>query len=519
MSTRSITFRAAPTAAGVSVLVPIISEPDGGPLAGLLGPELHASVQERMKSGRIDGAYKKFYALPDVGGREMVLLLGVGARAALRREYRRDDRIRSVVAIAARNFRRLGITRFAIPDLAPLGVSPERTGRLIAEGVLLGTYRFERYKSRPRLPWSAEVVVLTDHIDAVQRGLARGTALSDGTCLARDLVNTPSSDLRPLDFAEQARQLAEQHPALSLDVIDAERMAEEQMNLHLAVSRGSDAPPCVCVLTHVPPGSADDAPWDLGLVGKGVTFDAGGYDLKPSAGMRRMFCDMAGAAAVLGAMSAIAAQGLPLKVVAVMPLAENLVNGRAYRAGDIVTSRKGLTVEIANTDAEGRLLLADSLDYITTDFSPQRLIDVATLTGSVRTALGLFVSGLFTHSDDDDHDDALTERMVSTGRRCGEWLWKLPVDDDYGAQLSSKVADIVNCDVDRKSGAGAITAAVFLRRFVDFDKVGAWAHLDIAATAYMERTVIYNKVPYMPREGATGIGARLMAEVARTISG
>ena len=295
-------------------------------------------------------------------------------------------------------------------------------------------------------------------------------------------------------------------------------MEAEHMGLHLAVARGSNAEPAVCILEYVPEGQERDGAWPLVLVGKGVTFDAGGLDIKSSSGMRRMYRDMAGAGAVLGAMRAIAACNVPMKVAALMPCSENMVNGEAFRPGDILTSRKGITVEVANTDAEGRLLLADSLTLACDRYAPESIIDAATLTGAVRVALGLFVTGLLTHSEDPDEDEGFADLFTGAGRRAGEWVWRLPVDEDYKVQLGSRVADIANCNLDGKTGAGTITAAVFLKQFIDFDVVEGWAHLDIAATAFMERTVIYNRSAYMPREGATAVGVRLLTEFAERLS-
>ncbi|MBI2567394.1 MAG: leucyl aminopeptidase [Candidatus Schekmanbacteria bacterium] len=489
-----------------------------------LGAETAEKVMRLLEGRHVVGKYKEFNLLMGDSrehGLEWILLMGLGKKTDITQPYRLHDRIRSVVAIAARHFRRKHLSTFCVDDYSDLGLAGDVAAKLIVEGAKLGLYRYDRYKAKQGKKDSDEtpiqaIYILTEGDPEVLRKSAHyAEATCSSTLLARDLVNTPPTDLTPLGFAEQARQMAETTPGLAFELLDKAAMERERMGLHLAVSRGSDNPPCVSVLTYR--GRPDAGGWDLGLVGKGVTFDAGGYDIKPGGSMYRMYGDMAGAAAVAAAVRSIAVLGLKLNVAAVMPLSENLINGSAYKPGDILTSRKGLTVEITNTDAEGRLLLADSLHYTCERFKPTYLIDIATLTGAIVVALGHFVSGLFTHATDRDADDKLAADLLAAGRQTGEWLWRLPVDDDYRVQLSSDVADIENAAIDRGAGAGSITASVFLKEFVDFEVVKAWAHLDIAGTALMEKTLIYNKCPYQPKEGGTGIGARLLTRFAETL--
>jgi leucyl aminopeptidase len=485
-----------------------------------LGERTAQMVMRLIEEKHVSGQYKEFNLLRgdrDRHGLDWILLMGLGKKKDIGQDYRLHDRIRSVVAIGARHFRRKHIDTFAVDDFSDLGLTPETAGRLISEGAMLGTYRYERYKSEPRGENTKAIYVLHGGDgDALRRALHEGSVGAHGTVLTRDLVNTPASDLTPLGFAEEARKVVEATPALGLEVLKKADMERERMGLHLAVGRGSEHEPCVTIVKYAPRGEA--AGWDLALVGKGVTYDTGGYDLKLSGGMYRMYGDMAGAGAVLGAMQAIAGLGLGLNVVGIMPLAENMISGHAYKAGDILKSRKGLHVEITNTDAEGRLLLADSLTYACDRFRPRYLVDAATLTGAIVMALGHFVSGVFTNAKDEAADDDLAGRLLKAGRHTGEWIWRMPVDDDYKVQLSSDVADLVNAQTDRASGAGAITAAVFLKQFVDFDAVQAWAHLDIAGTSLMERTLIYNKVPYWPKEGGTGFGVRLLTRFAEDLA-
>ncbi len=522
MSRHTIAFRAvdAADAAWTHRMIALYDEPQSnrGHLVATLGEAFAERVLEMMEAGFIKGSYKEFNLLPAEQDGRWVLFLGLGSHKQNSRRHRRNDRLRGLVAIAARHFRRKGVLRFAVDDLSSLGVRPDRAGAIIAEGALLGTYEFDLYLSKQK-PQTEEVMVLCrGDRKPVAAALDLHRSIGESVCFARDLVNMPSSDLRPMDFAAQVGSIAKEFDTLNCEILGRAEMEAEHMGLHLAVARGSNAEPAVCILEYVPEGASAEGPWPLALVGKGVTFDCGGLDIKSSSGMRRMYRDMAGAGAVLGAMRAIAATRLPIKVVALMPCSENMVNGEAFRPGDILTSRKGITVEVANTDAEGRLLLADSLTLACERYAPETLIDAATLTGSVRVALGLFVSGLMTHSDDPDVDDAFADLFTGAGRRAGEWVWRLPVDEDYKVQLGSRVADIANCNLDGNTGAGAITAAVFLKQFIDFDVVQRWGHLDIAATAFMERTAIYNRSPYHPKEGATAIGVRLLTEMARLLA-
>ncbi len=489
-------------------------------LARYLGPDATGRITELIGKRQVRGKYKEFNLIGgDGSGRDLdwILLMGLGRRKQLDDRIRRDDRIRSVMAIAARHFRRKNIDRFAVEDFADFGVGPGDAGQLVVEGMVLGLYRFDRYKTAVSRKYPVdqvirEVTILSDRDQGMlERSIARGRICARSTCIARDLVNTPAADLTPEAFARVACDLARSVPGLDVEVLDRAAMERANMGLHLAVARGSDNDPCVVMVKHRPRKSD---PWDLALVGKGVTFDAGGYDLKPSPYMERMYGDMAGAAAVLAAMRSIGLMRLPVNVAGVMPLAENLVSGRAYKPGDILTSHKGLSVEITNTDAEGRLLLADSLSLACSRFRPRFLVDIATLTGAIVTALGQFVTGLFTYAETGNSNDAFARRVADAGRMTGEWVWRLPVNDDYKVQLSSDVADLENCDTDRAAGAGSITAALFLKEFVDFDIVEAWAHLDIAGTSMMKRRLIYNKCPYQPKEGATGVGARLLTRLA-----
>jgi leucyl aminopeptidase len=333
------------------------------------------------------------------------------------------------------------------------------------------TYRFEKMKSKPdpvpRRPDSLVVVAERDGAAALGRELEQTVALADGMDLARDLGNLPGNVCTPTYLADTARKLGKQF-GLKVEVLDRKRMEALKMGALLAVAQGSDQPPRFIVI-HYRGAGARQAP--IVLVGKGITFDTGGISIKPAAEMDEMKFDMCGAASVLGTMRALAAIGPKANVIGVIPTCENMPSGRATRPGDVVTSMSGQTVEILNTDAEGRLILCDALTYVER-FKPQAVVDVATLTGACVIALGHHHSGLFTRSD------RLADELIGAGRQMGDPCWRMPLDDEYQEALKSNFADMGN--VGGRAG-GAVTAACFLSRYT---KAYEWAHLDIAGTAW-----------------------------------
>jgi len=321
-----------------------------------------------------------------------------------------------------------------------------------------------------------------------------GTILSESVNLTRHLVNEPAEAIYPESFAERARQVASESE-LEIEIWDQDRLQQERCRAILAVARGSDRPPRLVILRHNRGGA--DAPM-LGLVGKGVTFDSGGLSLKPSDGMFDMKCDMAGAGTVLGAMQAIGQLHLPINVMGIMGLVENMVSGDSYKLGDVLTARNGKTIEVHNTDAEGRLVLADALS-VAVDLGADRLIDLATLTGACLVALGIDVSGLM--SNDQDWCD----QVIGAANACGEGAWQLPMFAEYGELIKSEVADIKN--VGQGRWAGAITAAKLLEEFVGDVP---WVHMDIAGPAF------HDKPKGWIDAGATGAHVRTLVNVART---
>ncbi|NDC54227.1 MAG: leucyl aminopeptidase [Planctomycetia bacterium] len=332
-------------------------------------------------------------------------------------------------------------------------------------------------------------------VAAAPDAVARGSAIGAGVNLARRLVNTSPDDIYPQTFAEEAAAVAGR-TGMEIEIWDEERLARERCRAILAVGRGSHRPPRLVILRHRGPGAADGPP-GLALVGKGVTFDSGGLSLKPSESMLTMKCDMAGAAAVLGAAATIATLALPVHLVAAVGLVENMTGPAAYKLGDVITARSGTTIEVHNTDAEGRIVLADVLDVVR-ELKPRRIIDAATLTGACMVALGHDVAGLFTN------DQPLCDALAAAARAVGEPVWQLPMYADYDDQIASEVADIKNVGDGR--WGGAITAAKFLERFVGGIP---WTHVDIAGPAFAEKPR-----PWIDG-GGTGSMVRAFVEFAR----
>ncbi|MCC7085879.1 MAG: leucyl aminopeptidase, partial [Pirellulales bacterium] len=323
--------------------------------------------------------------------------------------------------------------------------------------------------------------------------LASGQILGESVALARRLVNEPANMIYPESFADTAADVAKKS-GLEIEIWDEERLKAERCGSLLAVARGSKRPPRLVILRYNG-GNKGGAP--LAFVGKGVTFDSGGLSLKPNDSMKTMKCDMAGAATVVGAMEAIAKLQLPVNVIGLVGLVENMINGDAFKLGDVLTARSGKTIEVLNTDAEGRLVLADVLD-VAVEQGAAKIIDLATLTGACLVALGTDTAGLMTNDQD------WCDELSSAARLCGEAAWQLPMFPEFGEQIASKVADIKNVGDGR--WGGAITAAKFLEEFVQGKP---WVHIDIAGPAFLD-----NSKPWLDA-GGTGAFVRTLIEVAR----
>ena len=460
---------------------------DDDPLAAL--PEsLRESAHRTAALRRFQAEAGQTLLLPF--GEEQWLALGLGPRDALTRPA-----FCEALAKAFAELRAAGAARMALLLPARSPWPPEATARTAAEALQMAAYAFRAYRTRPAPDDAPATVSLVapGQRAAVEAGLAAAAHVAEGIALARDLINHPAAVAHPDFIADAALRVAEAHDARLVRIRGDELAAQGYHTIH-AVGRAAEHPPQLVALELGQGGAARPT---IALVGKGVTFDSGGLDLKTSSGMALMKKDMGGAAIVLGAFRAIAGLRLPVHLVAVLALAENAVDARSYHPGDVLRTKQGLTVEIANTDAEGRLVLADAF-ALAREYKPRTLVDFATLTGACRTALGKQLMGLFC-------DDApLRDAVLAAAGATGEHVWPLPLWAPYRKELDSAVADLANAS---SSGlAGAITAALFLKEFAG---EVAWAHLDCYAWSDGD-------TPLLPK-GGSGVGVRLCVDLVQRL--
>ena len=410
------------------------------------------------------------------------------------------EAVRRAAAHGARRARDLGAVSAAM-FLPGEGVPARQRAQAVAEGAILGTYRFDKYLTEKNGKALGAVAVVEP--DRRQQALARegvrlGEIWAQATCAARDLVNEPANVVTPTYLAGRAEEIA-RAGRLKVRVLERDACATLGMGAFVGVAQGSQEPPKFIHLTYAPRGRARKR---VALIGKGITFDSGGLDLKTADGMLRMKDDMSGAAAVLAVFQALPRLRLPLEVHGLIAATENMPSGTAQRPGDIVRAMNGLTIEIGNTDAEGRLTLADALAYAATEIEPDEMIDMATLTGAVVMALGLGLSGVL------GSQDAATERVLAAADAAGERMWRLPLHEEYKDGLKSDVADLNNISSQR--GGGAIVAALFMREFTGGIP---WVHLDIAGTAFTEK-----ELPLGPK-GGTGVAVRTLLTYLMRLAG
>ena len=446
------------------------------------GGELPSGVADAAGADAAKSGFKKLALLrPD--GFPPVLAVGLGKGDKLDAE-----RLRIAAAVAAQEAGRLEAASlaWALPD----GVDPEVAAGAVVTGTILASYRFDRFKSGDDDPVRINSLTLLGSA-AVAEAAESARIAAEAQNRARDLQSTPANFATPTDLAERAEEIAACSDALTVEVFGQAELEEKGMGGLLAVSQGGPQEPKLIVLRY----SGDSGP-RLAFVGKGVTFDTGGISLKPGAGMQEMKMDMSGGAAVLEAVGAIAELGLPLDLLAVVPSTENMPSGSAIKPGDVITQYNGTTVEVNNTDAEGRLILADALAYAV-EQGAERIVDLATLTGAVVVALGSTYAAVISN------DDALAEEVVRAGAETGELTWRLPLHHEYKELMKGTVADLSNLGKQRK--AGTITAASFLEEFVGDTP---WAHVDIAGTAWDVGRAYTGK-------DASGFGVRLLIELAR----
>jgi leucyl aminopeptidase len=487
-----------------------------GPAAAV--DEAMAGVIARLRaSGEITGAADELTLVHTFGKiePERVAVVGLGAR-----KHFNLERVRRASAISCRALRKAGAKRIGLAlAWAESGVNLAQAARAATEGALLGLYRFDRYKSAATREGGADDEVAgvdgagtetskrtakeLDSITILGRGrepalraaVTRGQILAEATNFARDLGNEPANVLTPTEFAERARRMAEE-VGLDCEIFGPERMRELKMGALLGVAQGSAEEPRFIILRYR--GGERDEP-GLALAGKGITFDTGGISIKPAADMDAMKMDMCGGAAVVGAMMAIARLKPALNVTGLVPATENMAGGRAYRPGDILRAANGKTIEIVNTDAEGRLVLADALSYAI-EHKCAPIVDIATLTGAIVISLGHLRAGLFSN------DEALVRQIQASAESAGERVWPMPMDAEYGAMIKSEIADV------KQTGGragGAISAAKVLSNFVDDTP---WAHLDIAGVNARDK-----REPDGDK-GATGFGVRLFVELATQLA-
>ncbi len=467
------------------------------PLVEAIDRALQRGITDLLKAKTFKGGSGEAAVLTTQGRlpAKRVILVGLG-----KKDQFTIDRLRQAAGKAATTARGTGARQVAsaLPVLSQIDrFLPERV-RAVAEGTLLALYRYLRYKTNEEAG-KADVKELTllapprTALPPLRRAAREGEILANAVAFARDLVSTPSSDLTPTDLAETARSLARGVRGMRVKVLDRRQMERLKMGGMLGVSRGSAQPPRFIVLEYRPAGAKGKP---IALVGKSVTFDSGGISIKPSAGMEQMKYDMSGGAAVLGTMKAAAALKLPVRLLGILPAVENMPSGTAYKPGDILRAMSGRTIEVVNTDAEGRLILADGLHYATR-YRPRAIIDLATLTGACAVAVGNYAIAVL------GTDEKLIDRVRKAGEASGERVWPLPLWEEYDPLIKSDVADCKNTG---DKTAGTIVGAVFLKPFVGKHP---WVHLDIASTAWVE-----NERPYIPK-GGSGVGIRLLIELLK----
>ena len=461
-----------------------------GPAADLDQASGGAIARALDASPRFNGKAEDVLSLPGLSGisGRRAVLAGLGDPAAV--DALALQRIGGAIAA---HLNQVGESAAVLRADGPIGLAaPSSAAAELALGARLRAYRFDKYRTREKpeaKPTLAELtVVVDDAADAAGR-YATAESVAKGVFLARDLLSEPANVLYPESFSDRCLELA--GLGLDVEVIGASRLQDLGFGALLAVGQGSARESRVAVMRWQGAPRRDDAP--IAFVGKGVTFDTGGISLKPAAGMEDMKWDMGGAAAVTGVMAALAGRRARVNAVGVVGLVENMPSANAQRPGDVITSLSGQTIEVINTDAEGRLVLADAMTYTINTFRPKAIIDLATLTGAIMIALGHHNAGLYAT------DDALAESLIASGKAVGESVWRMPLDDIYDKDIESQIADMRNVAGSRYGGS--VIAAKFLQRFVDDTP---WAHLDIAGMVWS------TKDSALAPKGGTGYGVRLL---------
>jgi len=449
-------------------------------------------LRKLAKSGELTGKMLEFTMVHAPAGLKAARLLLVGAG---KREQWNNATLRKIAGSALRYLKARSVKNFAL--FVREGHATEETAQAIAEGALAANFETDKYKTDKKNDKNIDSVQIAGYSDleraAGDKGLSKGRIIADAQNFARDLINEPANKLTPRIMAEKAEAMARE-AGLAVEVLDEKRIADLRMGALLSVAQGSPEPPRVMVVTYTPANLKPGAPV-IGLVGKAVTFDTGGISIKPADGMEKMKYDMAGGATMLGVMRALAALKPSVKVICVVPSTENMPGGKAQKPGDIQTAMSGKTIEVLNTDAEGRLILADGIHYAK-QLGATHLVDAATLTGAIVVALANINVGVF------GSEQAFTDKLLASSKAAGEKMWQMPIDDDYRDFIKGTVADIQN--ISSGKGGGAITGAMFIKEFTGDTP---WIHLDIAGTAWND-----DAKPWLAK-GPTGVALRTLVHL------
>jgi leucyl aminopeptidase len=467
-----------------------VEQPGGATAA--VDKALEGAIGSLISRGEIKGKFGEVNIVHTFGKlpARMVAIAGLGKRVDFN-----VDKIRGVAGEFCRALRKLNCCKIAtiLHGAGIGGMELEASAEAIAEGALLGLYSFAKYK-KPEYEDIEEMQIVVreeEKVPILELAIGKGKLMAEATNLARDMVNEPANYMTPSQMAEAAKEIASKYN-LEFKVFDREDMEKMGMGALLGVAKGSDQPPKLITLSYKGDERSEKA---LGFLGKGVTFDSGGISIKSSEGMGEMKDDMAGAAAVMTALGAIAQLKPKINVTAIIPATENLPSGTALKPGDVLKASNGKTIEVINTDAEGRLILADALSYAQ-KLGLSSIIDLATLTGACRVALGTLYSGVF------GNDQDLIDKILKAAEKSGERMWQMPMPEEYKEQNKSDIADVKNTG---NRYGGAITAALFLAEFADNN---SWVHIDIAGTAFSTKESGYII------KGATGVGVRTLVELA-----
>ena len=470
-----------------------------GGATGAVDKAMGSAISDLIEDGETTGKKGEITLVHTLGRipPKRVVVLGLGKAA----EFDKNA-VLWVSGVAARHIGRLGVKEAATTahGAGIGGLDASQAAAAIAEGTLLGLYKFDKYKAdkgKDALDRLTIVELDSGRVNELEAGVSEGSVIANAVMRCRDMANEPANRMTPTEMADAALDIARQSD-LEIEVLERRDMENLKMGALLGVAQGSVEPPKLIVLRYR--GDPSDEENALALVGKGITFDSGGISIKPSANMGDMKGDMAGGAAVLCAMEAIGALKPRINVTAIVPATENMPGGRAQRPGDVVTTMSGKTIEIDNTDAEGRLVLADALTYARSK-GISRIVDVATLTGAMKTALGTVCTGAF------GNDQKLVDQVVEAGNREGERVWQFPMFEEYKTQYKSDVADMKNTG---GRNAGSIVGAQIIGEFTDG---ASWVHLDIAGTSRSER------VSGHITKGATGIPVRTLVRLAIDLAG